>query len=134
MTADEVADRHALTVRFWVDGALRHCYSTSDTEHPVPEIVTFASNVMTLNTGDVIACGTNHEGIGFIQHGERLKIEIEGFGAMELDVVDPLRRSWGKGIYLGEDSTNPAAPGSAGRLQERLHRTADGDADFEAAD
>jgi 2-keto-4-pentenoate hydratase/2-oxohepta-3-ene-1,7-dioic acid hydratase in catechol pathway len=113
VTADEVADPHALTVRFWVDGALRHCYSTSDMEHPVPEIVTFASNVMTLNTGDVIACGTNHEGIGFIQHGERLKIEIEGFGPMELDVVDPLRRSWEKGIYLGEDSTSADAPGRA---------------------
>ena len=81
----------------------------------MPEIVTFASNVMTLNTGDVIACGTNHEGIGFIQHGERLTIEIEGFGPMELDVVDPLRRSWEKGIYLGEDSTNPAAVRASGK-------------------
>lgn len=117
VTADEVADPNDLTVRFWVDEGLRHFYSTSDMEHAVPEIVEFASNVMTLNTGDLIACGTNHEGLGFIQHGERLRIEIEGFGAMELDVVDPLRRSWEKGIYMGKDSTNHAVPRSGSQVQ-----------------
>jgi 2-keto-4-pentenoate hydratase/2-oxohepta-3-ene-1,7-dioic acid hydratase in catechol pathway len=109
VTADEVPDPQDLTVRFWVDGVLRHFYRTRDMEHPVPEIVEFASSVMTLNTGDLIACGTNHEGLGFIQHGERLRIEIEDFGAMELDVADPLRRRWEEGIYVGEDSVNHAA-------------------------
>jgi hypothetical protein len=28
---------------------------------------------------------------------------------MRLNVVDPLKRSWEKGIYMGADSTNPDA-------------------------
>jgi hypothetical protein len=28
---------------------------------------------------------------------------------MSLRVVDPLKRRWGRGIYMGADSTNPKA-------------------------
>jgi len=49
---------------------------------------------MTLNSGDLISCGTNHEGLGPLQDGERVRIEIHGIGAMELNVEDPLKRSW----------------------------------------
>jgi hypothetical protein len=75
----------------------------------VPELVEFASTIMTLNTGDLIACGTNHEGLGALQDGETVEIEIERIGRMSLDVVDPLKRSWERGIYMGADSTNVEA-------------------------
>src|SRR5438132_1462201 len=74
-----------------------------------PEAVEFASTIMTLNTGDLIACGTNHEGLGALQDGETVEIEIERIGRMSLKVVDPLKRSWERGIYMGADSTNPEA-------------------------
>jgi 2-keto-4-pentenoate hydratase/2-oxohepta-3-ene-1,7-dioic acid hydratase in catechol pathway len=109
VTADEIADPNELHVRFWNDDQLRHNYSTNDMEHTVPELVAFASTVMTLNSGDVISCGTNHEGLGALQHGETATIEIEGIGRMSLDVVDPLKREWERGVYMGEDSTNPEA-------------------------
>jgi hypothetical protein len=88
-------------------------------EHRVPELVEFASAVMTLNTGDLIACGTNHEGLGALQDGETVEIEIEPIGRMALKVADPLKRKWERGIYMGADSTNPEAvrrhrPQSAG--------------------
>jgi hypothetical protein len=78
-------------------------------EHLVPELVEFASTIMTLNSGDVIACGTNHEGLGPLQDGETVDFEIHGIGRMRLVVRDPLKRSWEKGIYMGADSTNPEA-------------------------
>jgi hypothetical protein len=28
---------------------------------------------------------------------------------MSLDVVDPLKRTWERGVYMGADSTNPEA-------------------------
>jgi hypothetical protein len=62
-----------------------------------------------MNSGDVIACGTNHEGLGALQDGETVDIEIEGIGRMQLKVRDPLKRSWERGIYMGADSTNPEA-------------------------
>ena len=109
VTADEVPDPNNLRVRFWDDGQLRHNYSTDDMEHTVPELVEFASVAMTLRTGDIIACGTNHEGLGALQDGEAVTVEIEKIGRMTLNVADPLKRKWDRGVYMGVDSTNPEA-------------------------
>jgi 2-keto-4-pentenoate hydratase/2-oxohepta-3-ene-1,7-dioic acid hydratase in catechol pathway len=108
-TLDEIANPNDVHVQFWVDGQLRHHYNTDDMEHLVPELVEFATGIMTLNTGDLIACGTNHEGLGPLQDGEVIDFEIHGIGRMRLDVRDPLKRTWEKGIYMGADSTNPEA-------------------------
>ena len=96
-------------VKFWNDGQLRHHYNTDDMEHPVPELIEWASTICTLNTGDVIACGTNHEGLGALQDGEKVEIEVEGVGKMGLNVLDPLKRKWERGVYMGADSTNVEA-------------------------
>jgi 2-keto-4-pentenoate hydratase/2-oxohepta-3-ene-1,7-dioic acid hydratase in catechol pathway len=109
VTADEIDDPNGLHVRFWNDDQLRHNYNTDDMEHHVPELIEFASTIMTLHSGDVIACGTNHEGLGALQDGETVTIEIAGIGRMTLGVRDPLKRSWERGVYMGEDSTNPDA-------------------------
>jgi 2-keto-4-pentenoate hydratase/2-oxohepta-3-ene-1,7-dioic acid hydratase in catechol pathway len=106
VTADEIPEPNDLHVQFWNNGELRHNYNTDDMEHRVPEIVEFASTIMTLNSGDVIFTGTNHEGLGFLQNNERIRIKIEGIGEMELDVRDPLNRTWERGVYAGNDSTN----------------------------
>ena len=108
-TLDEIANPNDVHVQFWVDGQLRHNYNTDDMEHLVPALVEFASAIMTLNSGDIIACGTNHEGLGPLQDGEVVDFEIHGIGRMRLDVRDPLKRTWEKGIYMGADSTNPEA-------------------------
>ena len=108
-TADEVADPNDLIVRFWNDGQLRHNYNTDDMEHRVPELVEFATTVMTMNSGDLIACGTNHEGLGALQDGETVEIEIQHIGKMSLKVTDPLKRTWERGVYMGQDSTHPDA-------------------------
>jgi 2-keto-4-pentenoate hydratase/2-oxohepta-3-ene-1,7-dioic acid hydratase in catechol pathway len=108
-TLDEIANPNDVHVQFWVDGQLRHNYNTDDMEHLVPELVEFATRIMTMNSGDLIACGTNHEGLGPLQDGEVVDFEIHGIGRMRLYVRDPLKRSWDKGIYMGADSTNPEA-------------------------
>jgi 2-keto-4-pentenoate hydratase/2-oxohepta-3-ene-1,7-dioic acid hydratase in catechol pathway len=108
-TADEIDNPNDLIVRFWNDGQLRHNYNTDDMEHRVPALVEFATTVMTMNSGDLIACGTNHEGLGALQDGEEVEIEIERIGRMKLIVADPLKRQWERGIYMGADSTNPDA-------------------------
>jgi 2-keto-4-pentenoate hydratase/2-oxohepta-3-ene-1,7-dioic acid hydratase in catechol pathway len=108
-TIDEIANPNDVHVQFWVDGQLRHNYNTDDMEHLVPELVEWASTIMTLNSGDLIACGTNHEGLGPLQDGEVVDFEIHGIGRMRLNVRDPLKRTWEKGIYMGADSTHPEA-------------------------
>src|SRR3569833_843801 len=108
-TADEVKDPNDLIIRFWNDGQLRHNYNTDDIKHRVPELVEWATTEMTMNSGDLIACGTNHEGLGFLQDGETVDIEIQHIGKMSLKVRDSLKRCWERGVYMGVDSTNPDA-------------------------
>lgn len=98
VTKDEIADVQNLHVQLWVDGNIRHDYNTSDMEHPVPEIIEFATRYMTLLPGDIIACGTNHQGLGPLQDGERCEIEISGIGRMGLWVRDDWKREWAKGV------------------------------------
>ncbi len=122
-TADEIEDPNDLHVQFFDDGELRHNYHTDDMEHRVPELIAFATTIMTMNSGDLISCGTNHEGLGPLQDGEVVEIVIERIGSMRLDVVDPLRRRWERGIYMGQDATNHEAvrryrPEEAERLLE----------------
>jgi 2-keto-4-pentenoate hydratase/2-oxohepta-3-ene-1,7-dioic acid hydratase in catechol pathway len=105
-TADEIENPNDLVVKFWNDGQLRHHYNTDDMEHRVPELIEFATTVMTMNSGDLIACGTNHEGLGALQDGETVDIEIQHIGKMTLKVSDPLKRTWERGVYMGADSTN----------------------------
>ena len=112
VTADEIPDPNDLQVRFWNTGELMHEYNTNDMEHRVPELIEFATTIMTLNSGDVIACGTNHEGLGPLQDGDVAEIEVQGVGRMSVNVTDPLKRSWERGIFMGEGSTNPSARGA----------------------
>jgi hypothetical protein len=70
-------------------------------EHPISEIVSWASRIATLEVGDVFACGTNHQGLGPMQDGETSTIEIERIGRMMVKVEDPLKRRWPFGIDRG---------------------------------
>src|SRR5216683_919087 len=117
-TADEIPDPNDVIVRFWDDGQLRHNYNTDDMEHRVPELVEFASTIMTLNSGDLIACGTNHEGLGALQDGERVEIVVEPVGRMTLNVVDPLKRQWERGVYMAPTRRTPKRCAATGRRGE----------------
>jgi hypothetical protein len=64
---------------------------------------------MTLYSGNLIACGTNHEGLGPLQDGEYVEIELEKIGRMGLHVHDPFKRTWERSVYLGPNSTNQEA-------------------------
>jgi len=113
-TADEIPEPNSLRIRFFNNGDLYHDYVTDDMEHRVPELIEFASTIMTLHTGDLIACGTNHEGLGPLQDGEYVEIELEKIGTMGLHVKDPLKRTWERSVYLGPNSTNIAARQAGG--------------------
>jgi hypothetical protein len=47
--------------------------------------------------------------LGALQDGETVEIEIQHIGKMSLNVTDPLKRKWERGVYMGADSTNPEA-------------------------
>jgi 2-keto-4-pentenoate hydratase/2-oxohepta-3-ene-1,7-dioic acid hydratase in catechol pathway len=98
VTTDEVADPQNLRVTLAVNGDTRQDYSTGDMEYAIPEILAFISSVMTLVPGDVILCGTNHQGLGALQDGDQVEMTIEGVGNLTVSVRDPQRREWPRGI------------------------------------
>ncbi len=98
ITADEIKDPQNLEVKLWNNGELRQDFNTSDMGNMIPELIRYASWVTTLEPGDVIGTGTNHQGLGAIQHGDILDMEISGLGRLTVKVEDPKRRSWPRGI------------------------------------
>lgn len=98
VTTDEVPDPQNLRVTLAVNGETRQDYTTSDMEYTVPEILAFISSYMTLVPGDVILCGTNHQGLGALQDGDQVEMMIDGVGALPVSVRDAQRREWPRGI------------------------------------
>jgi 2-keto-4-pentenoate hydratase/2-oxohepta-3-ene-1,7-dioic acid hydratase in catechol pathway len=87
VTEDEIGDAvHSLQGRLWVNGDLRQDANTRDLILDIPGMIEMASSVMTLYPGDIIATGTP-AGVGPMRHGDKIKIEFERIGSMELDVV-----------------------------------------------
>jgi len=80
-------DPHALYVRSFVNDQPRQDSHTSDLIFPIPELVSFISNVMTLNPGDVIATGTP-AGVGPMEAGDVVVIELEKIGRLVNPVAD----------------------------------------------
>lgn len=98
VTTDEIADPQDLRVTLAVNGETRQAYTTSDMEYSVPEILAFISSYMTLVPGDVILCGTNHQGLGALQNGDQVEMTIAGIGTLPVSVRDAQRREWSRGI------------------------------------
>ncbi len=82
---DEVAFDQ-LRVRTYVDGALKQDGSVRDMIFPVPFIIEYVTRFLTLEPGDLVATGTP-PGVGSLQAGSIVRVEIEGVGAIENPVV-----------------------------------------------
>ena len=74
-------DPAALSVKVRVNGRERQTYPLSDMIFRPHEIVAMISRGMTLEPGDVIACGTSN-GSGPIPKGATVEVEIEGIGIL----------------------------------------------------
>jgi acylpyruvate hydrolase len=86
VTPDEVGDAADLEVRCEVDGAVMQQSRTSDLLFSPAQIVSYASQAITLRPGDLIATGTCG-GVGdarkppvYLQPGNLLRTWIEGLG------------------------------------------------------
>ena len=99
VTADEILDPQNIQVRLWNNDEPRHDYPTSDMAHPIRELVSEFSKVTTLEPGDVIATGTNHQQIGAMQDGDVIRMEIAELGPpLVISISDPSKREWPRGI------------------------------------
>lgn len=73
-------------IKTFVNGKLKQSSNTKNLIFPVPFLVSFISQIMTLNPGDVITTGTP-AGIGPLQPGDRVDVQIEGIGTLSNTVM-----------------------------------------------
>ena len=92
VTPDEV-DPHNLMLRTFVNGDLRQKTSTSDLIFDCYDIIEFLTTAFTLEPGDVIATGTpsgvgvSMQPQGTLKLGDVVKVEIDGLGFIENEVI-----------------------------------------------
>lgn len=85
---EAIGDVQALEVICRVNGEVRQRGRTADMVFPVAHLISFISRVMTLEPDDVILTGTP-EGVGPLEHGDVVEVEIPGIGVLSNPVVDP---------------------------------------------
>jgi 2-keto-4-pentenoate hydratase/2-oxohepta-3-ene-1,7-dioic acid hydratase in catechol pathway len=95
VTADEVPDPQALSLKLWVNGELKQDGHTSDQIFPVAEVVRYVSQFMTLYPGDIINTGTpagvamgQPEPKPYLRAGDVVELEIEGLGRQRQELKD----------------------------------------------
>jgi len=70
-----------LNIRTYVNGNKKQDSNTRELIFPIPVVVSFISEVMTLLPGDVIATGTP-QGVGPLHSGDIVEVEIENIGIL----------------------------------------------------
>ena len=96
-TVDEIADPAALEVVCRVNGEERQRSGTAEMIFSVAEIVSYLSQVMPLEPGDVIATGSpegtggSHDPPLWLVAGDELEFEIPRIGVLQNKVIDEQR-------------------------------------------
>ncbi|MFV0390048.1 MAG: fumarylacetoacetate hydrolase family protein [Pyrinomonadaceae bacterium] len=87
-TKDEIVDPHNLNIAFRLNNETLQQSNTNQLIFDIPAIVSFLSETVTLEPGDVIATGTP-PGVGFarkppvyLKSGDIMEVEIEGLGIL----------------------------------------------------
>lgn len=94
ITTENQLNTDDVAIRTWVNGEPRQNGTTRNMIFDVSQIVQQLSRVMTLEPCDIIATGTP-AGVGhamkpkkYLQHGDKVRIEIEGIGVLENTVEE----------------------------------------------
>jgi 2,4-didehydro-3-deoxy-L-rhamnonate hydrolase len=93
VTADEIPDPSRLRLRTWLNGRLMQDGSNAEWCFPLPRLLAWLSQAMTLEPGDIVSTGTP-AGIGwfrrpqvFLRPGDVVRLEIDGIGQLENPIV-----------------------------------------------
>ena len=109
-----------MQIRLRVDGELRGDFNTSDTAHSIAESIEYVSSIESVNPGDILYTGINHQGLGAMQDGDTIEIEIDNVGRFSFQVSDPLKRRWNKGVDQETAQDIREGAGGPGRRQRPL--------------
>jgi 2-keto-4-pentenoate hydratase/2-oxohepta-3-ene-1,7-dioic acid hydratase in catechol pathway len=98
-TPDEIPDLDALRLTCTIDGVRMQDGRVGDMIFKVPALIAHLTKAMTLLPGDLLFTGTP-AGVGvartppvFLRHGQSVRCEIEGLGAIENRIADETPRT-----------------------------------------
>ena len=93
VTADEIADPHALDISLSIDGEVLQHSNTRELVFKIPDLIAYLSSITPLLPGDIVSTGTP-PGVGlgrnpkrWLKPGETVTITIEGLGSLTNPVV-----------------------------------------------
>ena len=93
VTADEVADPHALDISLTLNGEVLQNSNTKHLIFQIPELIRHLSAVFTLEPGDIISTGTP-SGVGFarkppvyLKKGDTVVVKVQGLGELSNPVT-----------------------------------------------
>lgn len=91
VSTDSFADLDNINLRCSVNGEERQNGSTKDLIFEIPKLISYLSNILTLQPGDIIFTGTP-EGVGaakgvFLKPGDVIESHIEGIGTLRNNCV-----------------------------------------------
>jgi len=84
--ASEISHPDNLTLQTRVNGEVRQNGNTGDFLFPIPDLIATISKRITLTPGDIIATGTP-EGVGPLQPGDEVEVEVKELGLLRNRVV-----------------------------------------------
>ena len=93
VTADEIADPHALSIGLTIDGVVHQSSNTRELIFKIPELIEYLSSITPLLPGDIVSTGTpSGVGLGrtpkrWLQPGESVTVTVEGLGSLTNPVV-----------------------------------------------
>ncbi|HEY6292960.1 MAG TPA: fumarylacetoacetate hydrolase family protein [Terriglobia bacterium] len=95
VTADEIPDPHRLAISLTLNGETMQDSNTSNLIHKIDFLISYLSQSLTWEAGDLISTGTP-PGVGvfrkppvFIKAGDEITVRVEGIGALTNPVVGP---------------------------------------------
>lgn len=93
VTADEIADPHALDISMTINGEVLQSSNTRNLIFPIPDLIAYLSSVFTLESGDIVSTGTP-AGVGagrtpprWLRPGDDVIVRVAGLGELRNPVV-----------------------------------------------
>jgi 2-keto-4-pentenoate hydratase/2-oxohepta-3-ene-1,7-dioic acid hydratase in catechol pathway len=93
VTADEFPDPNNIALKARLNGKTLQDSNTKYMIHKIPAIIAYASTILDLKAGDVLATGTP-SGVGFSRKppifmniGDEIEVEVEGIGVLSNPIV-----------------------------------------------
>jgi hypothetical protein len=95
-----------ITVVRW----LKQSFNTDDMAHNIARCIEWATSIHTLESGDILATGTNHRGLSSFMDGDVVELETQGLGRLRFNIRDDLKRTWSRETSLDRQKKGAEGP------------------------